>query len=230
MSDAAIPAPLAKYLRRALGESWKLIRRVELRQVGELRTSPSSRRWLRFSAVEVVKPLEVAFLWDAHVRVMPLVNIRVQDCYAAGQGAGTVSICSVVITKDRGSRELNIGSLLRFLAEAAWYPSALIPSEKLRWQKLDSSRALAELTDGQLTVALEFRFDASGDLAAIYTDARPRKTRAGYEMSPWEGRFANYATRDGLRVPLRAEVGWYTAGAWSPVWRGEIVSASYCFA
>jgi hypothetical protein len=30
-------------------------------------------------------------------------------------------------------------------------------------------------------------------------------------------------------VPRSAEVGWYASGAWSSVWRGRIVAATYEF-
>lgn len=80
-----------------------------------------------------------------------------------------------------------------------------------------------------MTIALEFRFNGAGEIESIYTPARPRKVKAGYAMAAWEGHFAQYEMRQGMRVPLRGEVGWYAYGSWAPVWRGRIVSASYSF-
>ncbi len=222
--------PVSRYLRRALGSRTTPIKLARLRQEGELRTDLKRGRWLPFTAYEVVTPIDVGFEWDARVRIAPLIYVHVQDSYRAGEGAARVSIPSAVtIAKERGSAELNSGSLFRFLAEAPWYPSVLVPSEKLRWKPVDSSRATAALTDRGVTAEVEFRFDSAGDIAAVYAPARPRKVGAGYEMAAWEGHFGDYSERDALRVPLWGEVGWYANGTWSPVWRGRIMNASYEF-
>jgi hypothetical protein len=44
---------------------------------------------------------------------------------------------------------------------------------------------------------------------------------------PWEGHFREHAERDGLRVPLQGEVGWYDRGAWECVFRGRLTAARY---
>ena len=88
---------------------------------------------------------------------------------------------------------------------------------------------MATLADGPHRVALEFRFNPFGDVAAIYTPERPRRVRGTYEMAPWEGRFDDYREQQGLRIPMRGEVGWHEDGRWDSVWRGNIVEARYEF-
>jgi hypothetical protein len=46
-----------------------------------------------------------------------------------------------------GSVEMNAGSLHRYLAEAVWYPSSLLPSSRLQWTPIDATSALATLTN-----------------------------------------------------------------------------------
>jgi len=46
----------------------------------------------------------------------------------------------------------------------------------------------------------------------------------GYEQRPWEGHFRNYQSRDGIRVPLEADVGWYMGNDWRAVWRGTVIA------
>ena len=36
--------------------------------------------------------------------------------------------------------------------------------------------------------------------------------------------------RSGLRVPTYGEVGWYDAGAWKAVWKGDLIEVQYEFA
>jgi len=46
------------------------------------------------------------------------------------------------------------------------------------------------------------RGSAYGSSLLTHSTRGPRKVRAGYEMTAWEGRFGEDAERDGLRVPL----------------------------
>jgi hypothetical protein len=58
------------------------------------------------------------------------------------------------------------GELMRFFAEAAWYPTALLPSQGVQWQAMDDSSALGTLKDGQTSVTLLFRFNENGRFGA----------------------------------------------------------------
>lgn len=49
---------------------------------------------------------------------------------------------------------LSRGALQRYLAEAVWFPTALLPREGLKWTAVDDSTALATLTDSGITVSL----------------------------------------------------------------------------
>jgi len=46
------------------------------------------------------------------------------------------------------------------------------------------------------------RGSAYGSSLLTHSTRGPRKVRAGYEMTAWEGRFGEDAERDGLRVPV----------------------------
>jgi hypothetical protein len=114
------------------------------------------------------------------------------------------------------------GSLHRYLAEAVWYPSALLPGPKIQWAAIDATRALATLTDHGVSVSLEFRFAETGEVTGIYTPARWGKFTGGYRQAPWEGHFHEYSERNGVLVPCAGDVGWYVDNRWQAVWKGRI--------
>jgi hypothetical protein len=223
------PPPLARYLRRVLRDGDPVIRRAELAQRGVLRTGPASRRWLDFAAEQLVAPTLPGFVWDARVRLPLGLGLTVRDSYAAGVGAGSVSFRSLRVGGDRDRPELAAGALHRFLAEAVWYPTALVPGPRLAWRPIAGDRALATLTDAGIGVSLEFRFDDDGNVCGIYTPARWGRFDRRYCEAGWEGRFREYAELGGLLVPRRGEVGWYVGERWSAVWRGEVTRARYAF-
>jgi hypothetical protein len=53
--------------------------------------------------------------------------------------------------------------------------------------------------------------------------------RATAVPTPWEGRWWNYAARDGIRVPLEGEVAWILPGGARPYWRGRLTRIAYEF-
>lgn len=221
-----LPPPVARYLNHVLPPESRNIRLVRYEQVGTLRVDPTSERWMNFSASQVIAPTASAFVWDARVGVMPLIHVRVRDSFVNGVGSGQVALLSAIpIGSASGNMEMNSGSLHRFLAEAVWYPTALLPSASLRWDAIDDSRACATLTQGAVTVSLEFRFNSANEVSSIYTPGRWGSFDGGYKQVPWEGRFGDYAKNGGVRVPTRGEVGWYFGGEWLAVWRGYVAVA-----
>jgi len=217
-----VPAPVARYLRLALRSSTR-IQQVRMHQVGTLRTDVSSGRWMPFEAEHIVVPPATGFVWNARVGVAPLLHVRVRDGLVEGRGSGQVSLLSAFpVSEDAGTPEMNSGSLHRFLAEAVWYPTALLPGARLTWTEMDATRALATLTAHDVTVSLEFRFAESGEVAGIYTPRRWGKFSGGYRQVPWEGHFRNFRERNGVVVPTEGDVGWYVDNEWHPVWRGTI--------
>src|SRR5688572_23277192 len=161
----SIPMPVERCLRFALWNvPGRTIGEVRLAQVGSLRTELHTERWLSFEATHHVRPGQVAFEWIARVRIAPLVHLRVRDALENGTGSSDLKLWSVLPVARAGpSPEMNAGSLHRFLAEAAWYPSVLRPSERLHWNAIDDTRARATLDAHGTSVELEFRFGPRGE-------------------------------------------------------------------
>lgn len=221
-----LPPPVARYLNHVLSAEKRNLRLARYEQVGTLRTDTRSERWMDFTASQVIAPALSEFIWDARVSVMPFLHLRVRDSLIEGRGAGQVTLLSAIpVGGAGGNMEMNSGSLHRFLAEAVWYPTALLPNSSLRWEPIDEARALATLTHGSISVSLEFRFNQHNEVVGIYTPGRWGSFDGGYKQVAWEGRFREYAKCDGVLVPTQGEVGWYNNGEWRAVWRGSVVGA-----
>lgn len=155
-------------------------------------------------------------------------HVRVLDGYSARVASARVSLLSALpIASDSNRPELNSGALHRYLAEAVWYPTALLPQAGVRWQWVDELTASATLTDPAVTVRLEFRFDEVGHVISVSTPARWGRFNGTYKQLPWEGHFKNYEDRCGVHVPLYGEVGWYESEEWQVVWTGSLSEVKY---
>lgn len=95
-----------------------------------------------------------------------------------------LSLFSIMDAHD--DTNLDAGSLMRYLAELVWLPTALLPSENLRWTPIDDHRALATLTDSGTTVSLEFSFKPETERSAAFS--RPLAlTRARVKPNSFRG-------------------------------------------
>jgi hypothetical protein len=118
---------------------------------------------------------------------------------------------------------------MRYFMEALWYPTALLPSQGIRWEAIDDLSARATLKDDTITQTLTFWFQSDGLIASARAESRGRLVRGVQSSAPWHGRFWNYALRDGMRVPLEGEVAWAMPDGNKPYYRGKLTSLTYEF-
>ncbi len=227
----SLPPPVIRYFRYALTDGQPMIREARFRQAGVLRTTTTSETWLSFVANHLTVPSAPGFLWNARIAMPVGMHLRVLDSYMDGVGAGRVSFMSAfVAATESGMPELDAGALHRYLAEAVWVPTALLPQSGVSWAPIDDRTALATLTDRGTSVSLEFRFGDKGEVTGIYTPVRFGHFDGAYRKAPWEGRFRDYIEHAGMRIPRHGEVGWYENGELRIVWEGTVVNAHYEFA
>lgn len=119
---------------------------------------------------------------------------------------------------------------MRFLAEAALYPTALLPSQGVSWEAVDERTARATLRDRGLSVTLLFRFGEDGLISSIRAEARGRVVGGKTVPTPWEGRCWNFALRNGMRVPMDGEVAWLLPEGPKPYWRGHLTRVEFEYA
>jgi hypothetical protein len=122
---------------------------------------------------------------------------------------------------------LDAGSLIRYLAELVWLPTALLPSENLKWTPIDERRALATLSDCDSTVSLEFSFNERGEIIRFFVPARIHSLKGETKELPWAGRLWNYEERNGMMIPLEGEVSWQMPEGNAPYYKGKIVDVRY---
>jgi hypothetical protein len=160
--------------------------------------------------------------------MMPELPVRVHDSYVAREGIlNTFLLGLISLVNMRGEGDVAEGELMRFFAEAAWYPTALLTSQRVRWEPVDDSSAYATLSEGELSVTMLFTFDDQGFIETVGTEARGRAVGGEVIQTPWQDRFWNYDERGGMQVPLDGEVAWLLSEGKKPYWRGHITELDY---
>lgn len=225
------PAPVQRFFRAALQDGQAMVTAASVTHVGTFNMSATAEQWKPFTSRQRVITRRPGFDWDARIMVLPGVPAHVHDAYIAGDGQLRGALFGLIpVVNIEGTREIARGELLRFFAEMAWYPTALLPSQGVRWEAVGDTSARARLTDGAVEVTLLFRFNAAGLIDTVRAESRDRIVDGKTGSAPWEGRFWNYAERGGMRVPLNGEVAWMLREGAKPYWRGTTTSLNYEFA
>jgi hypothetical protein len=226
-----LPAPVQRYFRTALEEGQPMVAGVRVRHTGTFNMGEASDNWKPFTSDQVVVARRPGFDWDGRVAMAPGLPIRVHDAYVAGEGVLHASVLGLVpVVNMRGTGEIAGGELMRFFAEAAWYPTALLPSQGVRWEAKDDRSAYAILEEGDISITMLFTFDEEGLIDTVRAEARGRAVDGEVVPTPWRGRFWNYEERGGMLVPMSGEVAWVPSGGEEPYWRGHITEIHYEFA
>ncbi len=229
-----LPAPVQKFFRTALKDGQAIVTAATFTQHGQFNLDEKKPKWSPFTATQQVITQRPGFDWDASIRMAPGLNVFVHDAYVLGEGTLYASLLGLVtLANVHGTPEANQGELMRFFAEAAWYPTALLPSQGVRWDTMDATSARGTLTDGATTVSLIFRFNPEGLIDTIHAEARYyRAAAAGSNLveMPWDCRVWAYTVRNGMPIPSEGEVAWQLPEGSYPYWRGQITEVNHEFA
>ena len=218
-----LPVPVQRYFRAVLEDGQPILSGVALQHTGTFNMGKTAEQWKPFSSRQWVVTQRPGFIWNGRIAMLPGVPARVHDAYVAGQGILHASLLGLVTVADlRDEAALAEGELMRFFAEAAWYPTALLPSQGVTWEGVDEYSADGTLSDGETRITLRFTFDDRGLIESVRADARGRAVEGQMLPTPWRGRFWNYEERNGMQVPLDGEVAWLLPEGEKPYWRGRI--------
>ncbi len=225
---ADLPPIVQRYFSLALTPGQPIVNAVTIHQEGLFNMSETGDNWKHFTSVQRVVTHPPGFVWDARIAMMPGVNVRVHDAFVADEGILHASLFGLFsVANLRGTREIAEGELMRFLAEAAWYPTALLPSQGVRWAGVDDRSADASMEQNGIAVTMRVSFDPDGLIASMRVDARGRVVGGNVIPTPWEGRWRNFSSRNGMVIPTEGEVAWITPGGPRPYWRGTISSIAF---
>lgn len=223
-----LPEPVQRFFRTVIKDGQPIASAVKLSQQGLFNMNEMEDKWSPFTATQLAIAQPPGFDWDARIQMAPGLNAFVHDTYLLGEGSLHASLLGLfTVAKMHGAPENNQGELLRFFAEATWYPTALLPSQGVRWDAIDDTSARATLTDGPTTVSLVFQFNAEGAIATCRAEARYRDKLTAM---PWCGRFWEYSVRNGMLIPLEGEVGWEYPEGIRLYFKGRITEINYEFA
>jgi hypothetical protein len=214
-----------------LKEGQPMVSALTIDMTGTFNMSGATDKWQPFTSRQRIVTDRPGFLWDARIAMALGLSTHVVDSYIAGEGQLHAAVLGLLtVARVHGGDEIARGELMRFFAEAVWYPTALLPSQGVRWAAVDENSANASIADGPLALTLSFSFNDTGLITSVRAEARGGMVGDKVVMMPWECILSDYHVRDGMNVPNTGEAAWIHPAGRRPYFRGTISSVSYEYA
>ncbi|WP_188441784.1 DUF6920 family protein [Planktosalinus lacus] len=179
---------------------------LRLQQTGQMKTKPEAG-WMPFTAEQYFNAQQPAFYWTAEVSMGFGLFLKGRDSFKEGEGEMMIKLASLFpVVNEKHTPQINSGSMIRFLAEICWFPSAAA-SPYIVWEERDAFSAKATFTQKGTTVSGIFRFSEKGDLISFEAE-RYFGGNAQAEKHLWVVNILDHVEFEGIRVPQQCSVVW----------------------
>jgi hypothetical protein len=207
-----LPEPVRRYFKYTGIIGKDRINFMRLKHRGTMRIAPDKEA-LPIVGTQYFSADPPALLWTGKVKPSFFMSVSARDKYMRGKGNMLIKLMSAFIIADAKGPELDEGALQRFLGESAWFPTALLPGENLRWEAIDHMSARAILKDRDVKAEVTFYFNEIGQITRC---SCPRyyslEGGKGYEKRSWSGYLREYKEINGIRIPTDIEAVWHLEG------------------
>lgn len=200
-----LPEPVQRYLRYTGIVEKPFVRTARLEQKGSMYLG-SKQGWVPLDAEEHYTVQPPGFVWDVTIHKGPLPIARGRDMYAGGEGRMLIKAGSLFTVVDDKGPEMDQGSMMRYLSEMIWFPTAFL-DDKISFEPVDDESARVTLTDGGKSVSATMYFDEEGKVTD-FVAKRYRTVEGGYDLETWSAPVYEYGELAGLKLPLRGGAVW----------------------
>lgn len=202
---ANLPAPVQRYLNYTGVVGKPRVNSVHLKQTGRFRQG-LERPWMPMTAVQTYTTYPPAFIWDARFKVAGLPLLRARDKYESGHGHMFGKLLGLFKVFDVRGEQLDQGTMLRYLSEMIWFPSAFL-GENITWAEVNDHTAQVTFTDHGKSVSGHMHYDETGKLTN-FTALRYREVKGEFSLDPWSTPINKYGVLAGLNLPVGAQAVW----------------------
>jgi uncharacterized protein DUF6544 len=206
-----LPEPVHRYLSWAGVVGTPVAHNVHLKQRGSIRLAGG---WHSLRADQWYTAQPAGFVWSARVGRGPIPLALGRDMYLDGRGHMLIRAGGAFTVVDALGAEMDQASMMRFLSEMVWFPTAFL-GENVSFEPIDEFSTRVTLHDGYRNVTGTFFFDREGRPIDFRAE-RYRGMKSGAELATWSAPMLEYGQLGGIRLPIRAQAVWKLPGQDDP--------------
>ncbi len=206
---AHLPEPVQRYMTftGVVGKPW--IETVSLKYAGQFRLG-AGKPWMGIRVHQVYTTNPPGFQWKARFKLYGLPLVSGLDTYKNGQGHMFGKLAGLYTLFDARDEETLQGTMLRYLNEMTWFPTAYL-GENITWQAVNDNSADATFSHAGKSVSARFYFDDEGRLLTFI--AQRYGTLDGKSaLRPWATPMTAYGPFAGLNLPGEGLAVWQLPG------------------
>lgn len=200
-----LPDCVQKWLEYSKVVGKERIKTVRLKQNATMRLK-EDQSWMPVKAEQYFTVNKPGFIWKAKIKAAPLFHIAGRDKYFNGKGNMSIKLLSLIPVADGKGEEMDQGTMVRYLAESVWFPTAAL-SDYIEWEEIDSNSAKATMTYEGVTASGVFKFNDKGEVINFVAE-RYGDFDGEYVMETWSVLMNEYKEFNGVMAPSKGEVIW----------------------
>ena len=200
-----LPKPVQRYLRYSQIIGKETVGTVRLKQKGFMRMS-EGQKWMPLEAEEYYTTDPPGFIWYGSIEFVPFLSVKARDMLFEGKGAMLIKLLGLIGIADARGPKMDQASLVRYLSETIWFPTALL-SDNIEWEPIDTNSAKATISVDGLTAYGMFHFDDRGELKNFVAE-RYREERGQLVLEKWSTPITEYKEINGIRIPSKGHAEW----------------------
>ncbi|MBT2732958.1 DUF6544 family protein [Carnobacterium sp. ISL-102] len=201
----ALPKNVQKWLEYSRIVGKENIMAVRLKQKAAMRLG-TDKQWMSVQAEQYFTTEEPGFIWKASIKAAPLIHIAGRDKYYDGKGSMLIKLLSLFTVANSKGKEINQGTLLRYLAEMVWFPTAAL-NEYVTWDQDDGDTTKATMTYKGITASGVFSFNDKGEVIKFDAE-RYGEFNKEFRLEMWSITLCDYKKLDGILIPSSGNVSW----------------------
>jgi len=219
-----LPEPVQRYMHYTgvLGQPW--IDTARIKYAGRFRMAVD-KPWMPIRAEQFYTTNPPAFHWKAQFKMAGLWLMTGDDTYKAGHGHMFGKVAGLFTVVDFRGDELDQGTMLRYLNEMTWFPTAFL-GDNITWQAVDDRSADVTFTDCGKSVSARMFFDNAGRLTDFVAQ-RYRENKGSFTLDTWSTPMTKYGVLGGLNLPVRGQAVWKLPGGDLPYADLELSEIEY---
>lgn len=130
--------------------------------------------------------------------------IKARDTYLKDKGRLVITLLNLINIADGKGEGIDQGELLRWLAESVWFPTNLLPSDKLKWLPIDDHSAKLLFNYQGISLFYIITFNEKNEIIQLETERYYDEKN----IKKWTGNCSNYREINAVKIPTIMRASW----------------------